>query len=85
MRCLLLSYNLAIKPTIAAITWKYEYVTRRGKEGHAEMVELERVNKNRHLQRVIDVSIIFYICGIAVFLNRNFITARRKSWMMNLS
>ena len=39
----------------------------RGKQGHAEMVELERVKKNRHLRRVIDVSIIFNICGIDIF------------------
>ena len=33
---------LAVKLTIAAITWKYEYVkSSRGKEGHAEMVEME--------------------------------------------
>ena len=44
---------LGVKPTIAAIKRKYEYVRRQwiseGKEGHAEIVQLEGVKKNRRL------------------------------------
>ena len=52
---------LEVKPTTAASRWKYEYVRRQwlseGKEGHAEMVELEGVKKKnrQRLRRVIDI------------------------------
>ena len=63
---------LVVKPTIAAIKWKYENIRRQwkseGKEGHAEMVQLEGV-KNRRIWRVIIYICIF--CGL-VFHQQKF-------------